>query len=459
MSLRSRVTLAAAGAVVAALAVGSVVIYYSVRSKLHDQIDISLVRTADNVSAKFVGAARLPPPKLPPGTYPKSFNSPKTSDSFLATDAAGYFQIIPKLKETVLGGNANPNGFVPLGKTDEEVAGGVAPAYFRDVVFHGTAMRLYTERLGNTDGLVRTARPLTETSATLGRVRWLLLVLTLGGGAAAALLGRLAAAAVLRPVRVLASTVEDVTATRDLSRRIAVEGRDEVGSLAHNFNQMLGALDASLQAQQQLIADASHELRTPLTAHRTNIELLARPDLPPERRTRVLAAAVRSVEDLSALVTDLIQAARNGKSVDARAPVRLDRLAEAAVERARRRTPEVRFETSVEPCTVTGASGRLERALDNVLENAAKWSADGGTVRVAVADGVVTVRDHGLGIDESDLPHIFDRFYRAASARGLPGSGLGLAIVKQTVEDHGGTVTAANADGGGAVVSLQLPVA
>src|SRR5438874_4756156 len=133
MSLRTRVTLAAAGAVVAALAVASVVIYYSVRSKLHDQIDISLVRTADSVAAKFTGVARLPPAKLPPGTYPKSFNPPKTNTSLLGTDAAGYFQVIPSLKKAMVAGNASPNGFVPLGKPDAYVARGVAPAYFRNV--------------------------------------------------------------------------------------------------------------------------------------------------------------------------------------------------------------------------------------------------------------------------------------------------------------------------------------
>jgi two-component system sensor histidine kinase MprB len=250
--------------------------------------------------------------------------------------------------------------------------------------------------------------------------------------------------------------VRDVTATRDLNRRIPVDSSDEVGSLARDFNEMLAALAESQRTQQQLIADASHELRTPLTAHRANIELLARPDLPPERRPQVLTAAVRGIDELSTLISDLIQAARNGRSVDAREPVRLDELVERAVERARRQAPSARFDLHLEPCTVSGSATRLERAIDNVLDNAIKWSPAGGTVEVTVGDGALTVRDHGPGIADADLPHVFDRFYRAAAARGLPGSGLGLAIVKQTIVDHGGTVEIANAGSSGTVVSLRF---
>jgi signal transduction histidine kinase len=205
-----------------------------------------------------------------------------------------------------------------------------------------------------------------------------------------------------------------------------------------------------------LIADASHELRTPLTAHRANIELLARPDLPIERRQGVLGAAVRGLEELSTLVGDLIHAARDGRSVDAREPLGLDELVVASVERAQHRAAEVRFESRLEPHQVVGARSRLDRAIDNVLDNAIKWSPPGGTVDVRLVDGTLTVRDHGPGIPEADLPHVFDRFYRAAAARAMPGSGLGLAIVKQTLDDHGGSVTVANADGDGVLVTIRF---
>jgi two-component system, OmpR family, sensor histidine kinase MprB len=470
VSLRTRLTLAGGGAVFVALAIASLVIYVEVRSKLHDQIDYSLIQSAEGVAAKWHGAnLPLKPPaasvrstgkhKAGAPEAPGIPNSPKVA-SKLATltfgqDASGFFQIIPSLGASTGGA---PSGFVPLvGPVDRSVASGLSPPYFRDVRYLGVAMRLYTMRLpASSDGLVRTARALTEANATIARVRWLLLGLTLGGALTAALLGRLAANAVLRPVRALAGTVREVSATRDLNRRIPVSGRDELASLAVDFNAMLAALDESQQVQQQLIADASHELRTPLTAHRANIELLARPDLPVERRQRVLGAAVRSIEELSGLVGDLIQAARDGRSVDAREPLELDQIVAAAVERTRHRAPQLHFESRLEPHRLVGARSRLERAVDNVLDNAIKWSRPGGTIEIRLVGGTLTVRDHGPGIAEADLPHVFDRFYRAAAARALPGSGLGLAIVKQTVDDHGGTLTVANTDGGGTLLTLRF---
>jgi two-component system sensor histidine kinase MprB len=464
VSLRTRLTLAGGGAVFVALAIASLVIYFDVRSKLHDQIDVSLIQSAEGVASKWVtananGPSRLPSAKKgskekrPAGTLRKP-GTPRSSNAALplGKDASGFFQVIPRFGPVATGGKS---GFLPLVDRDESVASGLSPPYFRDVRFAGAAMRLYTMRLAG-DGLVRTARPLTEANATIARVRWLLLGLTLGGALAAGLLGWLAANAVLRPVSALAGAVREVRATRDLDKRIPVSGRDELASLAADFNAMLAALDESQQAQQQLIADASHELRTPLTAHRANIELLARPDLPVERRQRVLGAAVRGIEELSALVGDLIQAARDGRSIDAREPLALDELVAAAVERAQHRASELRFESRLEPHRLVGARSRLERAVDNVLDNAIKWSAPGGTVDVRLVDGRLTVRDHGPGIADADLPHVFDRFYRAAAARARPGSGLGLAIVKQTVDDHGGSVTVANADGGGALLTLRF---
>ena len=457
MSLRTRLMLAAGGAVFVALAIASVVIFAEVRSKLHDQIDVSLIQSADGVAVKAHGLA---------------LKSQSSTARAFGKEAAGLFQVIPHVGAAANGGLSLTGAPVPttapsstlaspavrqIVAHDDSVARGLSPSYFRNVRMVGTAWRLYTMRLpASSDGLVRTMRPLTEANATIARVRRLLLGLTLGGALAAGLLGLLAANAVLRPVRTLAGAVREVSATRDLNRRIPVSGRDELASLAADFNAMLAALDESQQAQQQLIADASHELRTPLTAHRANIELLARTDLPPERRQRVLGAAVRGIEELSALVGDLIQAARDGRSVDAREPLALDELVAAAVVRARHRAPGLRFESRLEPYRVVGAHSRLERAVDNVLDNAIKWSPPGGTVDIRLVGETLTVRDHGPGIAEADLPHVFDRFYRAAAARALPGSGLGLAIVKQTVDDHGGSVTVANADGGGALVAIHL---
>jgi two-component system, OmpR family, sensor histidine kinase MprB len=478
VSLRARLTLAGGGAVFAALAIASLVIYAEVRSKLHDQVDVSLIQAAEGVSSKWVVANGRQPPsttaepkgKRLPSPFPQGDPAASKAPLLLGKDGSGYFQIVRSFDAVGNGGlsatgaplaaEPAPGSAAPGPKLlghDESVANGLSPPYFRNVRFAGGPSRLYTMRLpSSSNGLVRTIRPLTETNSTIARVRWLLIGLTLGGALAAALLGRLAANAVLRPVRALAGAVREVSATRDLERRIPVGGRDELASLAADFNTMLAALDESQHAQQQLIADASHELRTPLTAHRANIELLARPDLPVERRQRVLGAAVRGIEELSSLVGDLIQAAREGRSVDAREEVALDELVATAVERARHRAPLLRFESRLEPYRLVAAPARLERALDNVLDNAIKWSPPGGAVEVGIARGTLTVRDHGPGIAGADLPHVFDRFYRAAAARAQPGSGLGLAIVKQTVADHGGTVTVANADGGGTLLTLRF---
>ena len=172
----------------------------------------------------------------------------------------------------------------------------------------------------------------------------------------------------------------------------------------------------------------------------------------------MLGAAVRAMERLSALVGDLIVAARDGRSVDAREPLALDELVAGTVQRAQHRAAALHFESRLDPCRIVGAGARVERTVDNVLDNAIKWSPPGGTVEIGLADGRLTVRDHGPGIAEADLPHVFDRFYRAAAARALPGSGLGLAIVKQTLEDHGGSVSVTNADGGGALFTLRFDV-
>jgi two-component system, OmpR family, sensor histidine kinase MprB len=460
VSLRTRLTLAGAGAVFAALAVASSVIYVEVRSKLHDQIDFSLIQSAEGVAAKWHANDARSFGKTGSGLFQIIPSLGSVRDEGLSADGAPVPTPAPEAaglkvpRQAILGHKIPPQGILDR---DDSVARGLSPPYFRDVRMAGAEQRLYTMRLpSSSDGVVRTLRPLTEANATISGVRRLLFGLTVGGALVAGLLGLLAANAVLRPVRALAGTVRKVSATRDLNQRIPVSGRDELASLAADFNAMLAALDESQQAQQQLIADASHELRTPLTAHRANIELLARPDLPADRRQSVLGAAVRGIEELSTLVGDLIQAARAGRSLDTRQQLSLDELVAAAVERAQHRASGLRFESRLEPYQCVGARSRLERAVDNVLDNAIKWSPPGGSVEVGLVDGTLTVRDRGPGIPEADLPHVYDRFYRAAAARALPGSGLGLAIVKQTVDDHGGSVTVANADGGGALLTLRF---
>jgi len=305
---------------------------------------------------------------------------------------------------------------------------------------------------------VRLRRPLGETDDTLARLRWILFAIGLVGVGVAVGLGLLVARTALAPVRRLTEAAEHVTETQDLSSRIDAAGNDELSRLAGSFNTMLGALERSQGAQRQLVADASHELRTPMTSLRTNVEVLARTDeLTPVERRVILGDVVAQLDELTELVGDLVELARDGEQPEAELQdVRLDDLVADAVERARRRAPTADFRTELEPTVVHGVPERLHRAVANLLDNAVKWSPPGTPIDVVVAEGELVVRDHGPGIPDEDVDRVFDRFYRAPSARGLPGSGLGLAIVRQIAERHGGRVSAETADGGGALLRLRL---
>jgi two-component system sensor histidine kinase MprB len=298
---------------------------------------------------------------------------------------------------------------------------------------------------------------MTPLDAVLAETLNRLILIALAGVLLAAGLGAAVARAAIAPVKRLTSVVEEVARTRDLSRRVAASGHDELSRLAASFNEMLGALEVSLRQQRQLVADASHELRTPLTSLRTNLELLARghPTDETERRA-VLADVVGQMERLSTLVADLIDLARDEEAELPIEDLRLDEVVEDALAGVRGSYPGVLFTVSSRPSTVRGVRSRISRAVTNLLDNAAKWSPVGGIVEVSVAEGEVSVRDHGPGVAPEDAPHVFDRFWRATNARGMPGSGLGLSIVKDVAEKHGGSVTLEPAMGGGARFRLRL---
>ena len=290
------------------------------------------------------------------------------------------------------------------------------------------------------------------------------------GIALAALLGRAVARSGLVPVQRLTQSVEEVAATMDLTRPVEVSGVDEIARLGRVVNTLLGAIETARQAQRALVEDAGHELRTPLTSLRTNIELLLKLDrrpelahrLPPEERTKLLNDLDAQVSELATLSTELVELAREEGTREPADDLDLSAAVTAAMSRVRMRAPNITFEAEVEPVSVHGRSSELERMVLNVLDNAAKWSSPGAIVKVqlrAAEPGWVTVRvsDTGPGIDESDRPHVFDRFYRAPAARSMAGSGLGLAIVAQTVSQHGGTVIASANQPHGTVITIRLP--
>jgi two-component system sensor histidine kinase MprB len=241
-----------------------------------------------------------------------------------------------------------------------------------------------------------------------------------------------------------------------------VTGRDELSRLAHSFNSTLDALERSVEAQRHLVADASHELRTPIASLRANIQTLQEADRLPAGEVESLRAdIVEELDELTALVGDIVELARGSKPDELADDVRLDRIVEAVAERAQMRAGErVSFRVEVEPTVVRGEPQRIQRAVANLVDNAVKWSPTGGSVELELKGGELSVRDHGPGFADADIPHVFERFFRAEAARGLPGSGLGLAIVRQAAEAHGGFAIAANAPGGGALlrVSFGVPV-
>jgi two-component system, OmpR family, sensor histidine kinase MprB len=360
-------------------------------------------------------------------------------------------------------------GGLPVTGEVRLVAVGLAPTFYTTVNVDGNQMRELVEHLpaGTTigpgelvyGGALQIAT-LLNANSELEKLAGFLGVVALGGVLLAVVLGWLVARTALVPLNSLTDTVEDVAETTDVSRRLSPGGQDELGRLRRTFNRLLEALDSSRQAQSQLVLDASHELRTPLTSLRTNLEVIRRVDeLSDEDRSILVDDVLVQLQELTDIVGDLAELARGDQLPSASEPLRLDVLVSdaVAVQNTHGRARDVTFDLVAEPCWVEGHADRLGRAVDNLLDNARKWSPPGQTVSVACHDGTVVVRDHGPGISEADLPHIFDRFYRSPSARGLPGSGLGLAIVAQVVKEEGGTVAADNDPGGGARLSLRLP--
>jgi two-component system, OmpR family, sensor histidine kinase MprB len=442
MSFRARLTLVSAAAVALAVLLAAPIVYFVVRDGLRDQVDESLVERAEPIEEFPVRTLRL--------GRDLGFLNPQPE----LEGARGYVQVVRCDGTTV-----NPPGepvALPVEDRALSVACGDGERFLADSNVAGVHVRVLTTPIAP-GFAAQVARPLAEVDATLARIRTLLILIAVGGVGLAAALGLAVSRAALAPVRQLTETSERVTETGDLSQRIDARGQDELSRLASSFNAMLSALEESTRAQRQLVADASHELRTPLTSLRTNIEVLASGrELPDEERERLLRDVVDQLGEMTLLIAELIELARGEQLPGEPEDVRLDLLAAEAVERARRNAPEVRFSTDLQESLVHGNRDAIERAVANLLDNAAKWSPPAGEVEVSVRDGHLTVRDHGPGIEEEDLPYVFDRFYRARSARGRPGSGLGLAIVRQVANAHGGEVTAERAAGGGTLMTLQL---
>jgi two-component system sensor histidine kinase MprB len=465
MSFHRRLTLAGTAAVAVAILLASGIAFGVVRGELRGQVDDSLRSGADEVGGGIVFLRKTAPAlgEAELGVGDKIIQAPSAEPlverQLVApaplTGPTRYAQLI-NARGRVL---PQPGGGTRLPVTAEarELAARGTGSFFSDQTVDDVHVRVYTRALGDRQAL-QVARPVDEVDAAISRLGWILGGVGLGGVGLAGALGLVVTRTATRPLRELSDAADHVARTRDLSRRIDADGDDDLGRLAGSFNLMLEALERSMAAQRQLVADASHELRTPLTSVRTNIEVLASSNgLPADERERVLTSTATQLEELSRLVADLVDLARDGDAAEEPTePVRLDLLVDEAVERARRLHPDRAIDAKLEPSVVMAAPGRVHRAVGNLLDNAEKWSPPGTAIEVSARDGTVTVRDHGPGIDDSDLPHVFDRFYRAPSARGTPGSGLGLAIVKQVAQAYGGEVSVESPAGAGTTARLRL---
>ena len=352
-----------------------------------------------------------------------------------------------------------------LGKPELAVAAGEKPHSIRTLSDEGGARyRVATVPAGSGQALVL-AQSLESQDLTMRKLGTVMLVSGGLGVLAAALAGWAVASNGLRPVRRLTRSVEKIAVTEDLTP-LRVEGDDEIARLAAAFNQMLGALAASRDRQRRLVADAGHELRTPLTSLRTNLDLLAQADgadptgaggLSETARRELLDDVRGQIEELTVLVGDLVVLARDEEPEAAIASLDLAEVVDRAVTRVRRRAPGLAFDVLLEPWPTQGDATGLERAITNLLDNAAKWSPPGGAITVRLSAGVLTVDDEGPGIKAADRTHVFDRFWRSEESRSMPGSGLGLAIVRQVVDQHEGHVEIDESPGGGARMSLSIP--
>ena len=442
-SLASRVILLTTIAVGLAVAFLSAGAYFTVRMQLQSTLDESLLDRAHR-AADSPALQRLT----------TDFEIP----SWMLGAADVRIAFITSSRSIFTPDRETP--FPVLGEPELAVAAGDQPSSIRTISAGGTRYRVVTVPTAQPGQALVIAQSLEPQEQLLAQLGVVMLLFGLAGVIAAGVAGWTVARNGLRPVRRLTTAVEENARTEDL-HPLAVEGDDEVARLTIAFNQMLAALAASRDRQRRLVADAGHELRTPLTSLRTNLDLLAQadgsPDLSTEARTELLTDVRAQIEELTTLIGDLVELAREEPMAHVVEPVDLAEVVDRAVSRVRLRAPGIAFDVKADPWWVVGESSALERAVTNLLDNAAKWSPPEGVVTVRIADGELTVDDQGEGISEADLPHVFDRFYRADESRSMPGSGLGLSIVRQVVERHSGTVTAGRCPSGGSRFTVLLP--
>jgi two-component system sensor histidine kinase MprB len=443
LTLKARFILVAGGAVAAVALAITAVAFLAIRTDLQNQVRQEVAARADSVVREALQYH---------GHIPNGWVPPHSSGGFANLT---YTQVV-----TSAGQVWAPPGDLRLltpSAAAIAVAAGKEDSFYSSARINNVRAMVLTEQIA--PGLaIQVAEATSSTDQEVSSIGTMLAVLSVVGVLSATLLGWAVARAGLAPVARLAGVAEEVTLTGDPGRRVEVRRRDELGRLAMSFNAMLGALQRSLDAQRRLVSDASHELRTPLASLRINADvLLEHPEMPAAERNEVLTRVADQVDELSRLVVSVTDLARGEPLQRERSQIRFDAVTSDALDAARRDWPKTEFDADLAPCAVNGSADRLRVAVKNLLDNAAKFGPPEGPIEVRLADGELTVRDRGPGIDPDDLPFIFDRFYRATSSRSAPGAGLGLAVVREIALGHGGMVTADPAPGGGTVMRFSLP--
>jgi two-component system sensor histidine kinase MprB len=461
MTITRRLALAAAAAVAVAIALASLGAYIAVRSKLLDEVDSTLRKRAETIQRLAPEAATLAgAPRANRGPHGQPL-PPPPRDAKRFGGAVGDVQLVSP--EGVARKPPGQSGAsLPIGSVTRAVAAGRQGTTIEDETVDGNRLRVLSAPL-HKGGAVEVALPLSEVDSTLRGLVVLLAAITAGGIALAALLGLLVARTSLRPIRRFTQRTEEIAGQRELlGQRLPASGEDELGRLARSYNTTLDALEQSVESQRQLVSDASHELRTPLASLRTNLELLMRREQLSQSELGELSGdLVEQVDELTRLVEEIVELARSGEQPQHFEELPLADVVAAALGQMapHAQAQDVSFAAELAGGGIVRCEpDRLARAVRNLLENAVKWSPPGGEVELRLDGGLLSIADHGPGIDPEDLPHIFERFYRARDSRRMPGSGLGLAIVRQIADAHGASVSAAAASGGGTVMRMQLPI-
>lgn len=452
MSLRRRITAAAALAVAAvALTLGAAG-YLSTRSGLVSELQQELHgRAAQFLQAHPPDAHSLRDAGNRPPGPPRDGGPPEPR----LGGAPGYFQFVHANGMVQARSGGRPQ--LPVDARILGIARRARGSFFSTAYVRGIHVEILTIGDPYDHYAVQVALPLTGADSILSSLLVTYGLLVGGGVLLAGLLGTVIARSALAPIERFSEQTEQVTSALDRPRRLEETGAGELRRLAASFNRTLDALERSIQAQRHLIADASHELRTPMAALRSNIQIfLEAHRLPEEEREGLQYAIIAELDDLTQLVADVVELARGTAPSEHTEAIALDAVVEKAIERARRRSPTLQFKIELEPTTIAGAPDRVSRAVTNVIDNARRWSPADGRIDVSLRGGLLCVRDHGPGFNGGDLEHVFDRFYRAEAARRMPGSGLGLAIVKQAAEANGGFAQAANAADGGAILRVSF---